>query len=258
MKLPKIKFREMTLEENIDVIKWAYFEDNGVLSVHDFTIQYFSELANIDSDLPKEEIYKIIEEVVSNDYNRYKDRIKNETKRYNLLWDQYNDKYFEALSRYLNIEWPHNLTEITATVGLLPVFPRYLDDFSFSIGTGVDDLKLLEVSAHETLHFLWFEKWKRIHPETPRREYDSPYITWEYSEMVTDPILNKKPFSDMFEFTERGYDSFYELEDGDTKVMDNLRNIYSRDIPIEEKIESGFEYTSKIFDNDKSWKITKE
>lgn len=258
MIVPKIKFRTMTLKENIDVIKWAYFEDNGSLSVHDFTVQYFPELANIDLSLSTEEIYKAIEEVVTNEYNNYTDRIKNETERYNLLWEQFNDKYFETLSSYLNVEWPHSLTEITATVGLLPVFPRYLDDFSFSIGTGVDNLKLLEVCAHETLHFLWFEKWKKIHPETPRREYDSPYMPWKYSEMVTDPILNNKPFSDMFEFTERGYDSFYELEDGDTKVMGNLRNIYSTDMPIEKKIENGFEYINKIYNNDKSSKIAKK
>ena len=121
--------------------------------------------------------------------------------------DRYNNSYFKALSSYLNIKWPNNLKEISATVGLIPVFPRYLDNFSFSIGTGVDDSKLLEVCAHETLHFLWFEKWKQIHPETPRREYDSPYLVWQYSEMVTDPILNNKPFSTMFEFDERGYDS---------------------------------------------------
>ena len=256
MPVPKIIFREMTLEENIDVIKWAYFEDNGALSVHDFTIQYFPELANIDPNLSKEEVYKIIEEVVTNDYNKYSNRIKSETERYKLLWKQYNDTYFETLSSYLNVEWPNNLTEIIATVGLIPVFPRYLDDFSFSIGTGVEDIKLIEVCAHETLHFLWFQKWKKLHPETPINEYESPYLPWKYSEMVTDPILNNKPFSDMFEFTERGYDSFYELEDGDTKVMDKLRKVYSLDIPIEDKIEKGFEYIKSVLDSE-SIKITK-
>ena len=34
----------MTLEENIETIKWAYYEDNGALSVHYYTIEYFSEL----------------------------------------------------------------------------------------------------------------------------------------------------------------------------------------------------------------------
>lgn len=66
--------------------------------------------------------------------------------------------------------------------------------------------------------------------------------------MVTDPILNNSPFSDIFGnmFVERGYDSFYELYDKDKLVMDNLRSIYSRNISIEEKIDKGFEYVKKI------------
>ena len=256
MAIPRIIFKEMSLKENIDVIKWAYFENNGALSVHDFTVKYFPQLANLDSNLSKDEIYKVIEEVVTNDYNKYKNRITSETERYNMLWEQHNGSYLKTLSSYLNIEWPNDLKEINATVGLIPVFPRYLDDFSFSIGTGVDDSKLLEVCAHETLHFLWFEKWKQIHPETPRREYDSPYLVWQYSEMVTDPILNNKPFSTMFDFIERGYDSFYELEEGPVKVMDKLRSIYSKDIPIEEKIDAGFDYINRVLNEDKDEKIT--
>ena len=257
MFLPKIKFREMTLQENIDVIKWAYFENNGVLNVHDFTIKYFPELANLDSNLAKNKIYKIIEEVVTNDYKKYNNRIITETKKYNSLWEKYNNKYFATLSLYFDIKWPNNMHEIVATVGLIPVFPRYLDDFSFSIGTGVDELQLLEVCAHETLHFLWFEKWKQMHPETPRRPYDSPYSLWQYSEMVTDPILNNKPFSEMFDFIERGYDSFYEIDDDGCKVMDKLRDIYSKDISIEEKINQGFEYIDRILNNEVNEKITK-
>lgn len=255
MFLPKIIFREMTLEENIEVIKWAYFEDNGALSVHDFTVKYFSELANLDSNLSRDEVYKVIEEVVTSDYNKYKERITKETEKYNSLWKKYNDKYFETLSLYLDVDWPNNVKEIIATVGLIPVFPRYLDSFSFSVSTGVNETKLLEVCAHETLHFLWFEKWKIIHPETKRREYDSPYLVWQYSEMVTDPILNNKPFSDMFTFNERGYDSFYEIDDNGNKVMDNLRKIYSKDIPIEEKIDEGFEYINQILNRNGKRKL---
>ena len=93
---------------------------------------------------------------------------------------------------------------------------------------------------------MWFEKWKQIHPETPRREYDSPYITWKYSEMVTDPILNNKPFSELFSFEEQGYDSFYTIYDGEELVMDNLRKIYAEDISIDEKINKGFRYINSL------------
>ena len=236
----------MTLEENIETIKWAYYEDSGLLSVHSYTIQYFPELANIDKSLPQSEVYKIIAEVVEKDYNKYKSRIDEDVKRYNSLWEKYNDLYFETLSKYLEIEWPSNLDIIEGRVGLIPVFPRYLDSFSFSICPGVEDWKIIETCAHETLHFLWFEKWKNIHPETPRREYDSPYITWQYSEMVTDPILNNDPFTNMFDFNEKGYDSFYEMYDGDTLVMDNLRKIYSENIPINKRIDKGFDYLKSI------------
>lgn len=248
MKIPKIEFKTMPLEENIETIKWAYYEDNGVLSIHDFTIQCFPELANINKRLPKSEIYKIIEEVVENNYNKYKSRIEEEVKRYNLLWKKYNDIYFQTLSNYLDVEWPMNLDVIEGKVGLIPVFPRDLDSFSFSISTEIEDWKLIEICAHETLHFLWFEKWKNIHPETPRIEYDSPYVTWQYSEMVTDPILNNEPFIDIFDFEEEGYDSFYELHDEDVLVMDKLRQIYSENISINEKIDKGFTYVKEILE----------
>lgn len=252
MKIPKIIFKKMTLEKNIETIKWAYYEDNGLLSVKHCTIQYFEELANIDDNLPQHEVYKIIEEVVRSYYTKYESKIEEEVKRYNNLWEKYNDIYFETLSKYLGVDWPEHLDIIEGDVGLIPVFPRYLDTFSFSVSTKLEDWQLTKICAHETLHFLWFEKWKKIHPETPRREYDSPYITWQYSEMVTDPVLNNKPFSDIFNFIERGYNNFYEMYDGDTLVMDNLRQLYSENIPIDEKIDRGFEYIKSMVEQNKN------
>lgn len=243
--IPKLNFKVMSLQENIETIKWAYYENNGLLSVHDYTIQYFPELSKLDKNLSKEEVYKVIRKVVTEDYHKYEKRLNEEVERYNQLWSKYNDIYFFELSNFLEIDWPSSHSIIEATVGLIPVFPRYLDNYSFSIATGVEDWELIETCAHETLHFLWFEKWKNIHPETPRREYDSPYMTWQYSEMVTDPILNNKPFSEIFAFKEYGYDSFYDMYDGETLVMDILRNIYKEEIPINEKINKGFEYIQK-------------
>lgn len=71
--------------------------------------------------------------------------------------------------------------------------------------------------------------------------------------MVTDPILNNKPFSDLFStiFTEKGYASFYKLYDGRGLVMDKLRQIYSEKIPIEEKINKGFTYIQNVLTNNK-------
>lgn len=255
MNLPKIRFNVMSLEANIETIKWAFFED-GDADVHYHTIQCFPDLASIDLNTPKKEIYRIIERVVTRDYIKNKERIISETERYNNLWAEYNDKYFEMLSKFLGVTFPQEIKEIDAFVGLLPVFPRNLDSFSFSISADVDEWILIETAAHETLHFLWFEKWKSMYPETPRQNFDPPYIEWKYSEMVTDPILNNKPFNELFDFTEKGYDSFYELYDDGELVMDKLRSIYSTNDSIEHKIEKGFAYITNYLNktNEKSYK----
>ena len=246
MKKPKLKFRKMSLQENIELIKWAYYENDDLFNIHNFTIKYFPKLENLDKNLSKEKINQIIENVVRESYEKYQNEIEKEIQRYNALWQPYNDLYFKTLSNYLNISWPNNIDIVEGRVGLIPVFPRYLDSFSFSISINMNDQQLIETCAHETLHFLWFEKWKRIYPGTPREEFESPYIVWQYSEMVTDPILNNKPFSNIFDFKEKGYASFYEMYDGKTLIMDKLRKIYSKDISVDEKINIGFDYITKV------------
>ena len=246
MKTPKLKFRKMSLQENIELIKWAYYENDDLFNIHNFTIKYFPKLENLDKNLSKEKINQIIENVVRESYEKHKNEKEKEIKRYNAIWQPYNDLYFKTLSNYLNISWPNNIDIVEGRVGLIPVFPRYLDSFSFSVSINMSDQQLIETCAHETLHFLWFEKWKTIYPETPRAEFESPYIVWQYSEMVTDPILNNKPFSNIFDFQEKGYASFYEMYDGKTLVMDKLRKIYSKNITTEEKIKNGFDYITKV------------
>ena len=120
MNVPKLKFKKMNLQENIDTIKWAYYEDNGVLSVRDFTIQYFPQLANLDENLSQQEVYKIIEQVVTEDYEKYEKRIEQEVIRYNHLWGKYNDIYFQTLENYLCVSWPKNLNVID-NITLAPV-----------------------------------------------------------------------------------------------------------------------------------------
>lgn len=250
MHIPKIVFEPMSLQSNIDLIKWAYFEDNGSLDVHKYTLEYYPELSNIKIDASKDEVYKIIEDVVSKDYSKYSDKIKSEVKRYNDIWEKYNDDYFTSISKYLNIEWPSSVKVINGFVGLIPVFPRYLDTFDFSVSTNVDKDNIIRTCAHECCHFLWFLKIKELYPDIPRREYDSPYNSWQYSEMVVDPILNSKEINGVIGVSEKAYDSFYEIKDKDCNyLMDVLKDIYNSNKSIESKIREGFDYICSVLDN---------
>lgn len=244
MNLPKVNFKKMSLDENIDIVKWAYYDDGKDLDIHDYTIKCFPELASISKESSRDEIDKKIVDVVTKLYSKYEKNIELDIKRYNQLWNKYNDKYFEMLFKFFDCFFENN---VEASVGLLPVFPRNLDAYYFSLSVGIEDSKLLETTAHEILHFIWFEKCKNMYPLIPRENYDSPFLEWKYSEMVTDPILNNKPFSDLFDFEEKSYDSFYNLYDGSELVMDRLREIYSMDSDINTKIDSGYQYIKEYF-----------
>ncbi len=255
MIIPKIKFRQMTLSENINLVKWAYFEKDGPLSIYNYTIQLFPELNNLQKNLSKEEICMIIEKVVTKKYNAEFDKITNDVNNYNTIWANHNDDYFKALIEYFNISWPEDKKSIDASVGIIPVFPRYLDSFSFAISTDQQESKVKEVAAHETLHFIWFEKWKQLYPETKREEFDSPYLIWQYSEMVTDSILNTQVINKTINVKEKSYNSFYELMDDGKNVMEELNKIFLTNNKIEVKIEKGYMYILSVFNKQNKKKM---
>ena len=237
--MPKVIFRKMSLEENINNIKWMYFSDDSSLNFRSAVVNYFPDLKDIDDSLSKEEKNMKIEDLIKECYEYSESRLDEEAKRYNEVWGKYNKDYFNTLSKYLNIDWPTGKEEIIASVGLIPIFPRYLDTFSFDLSYGLEDKKIVEVTAHETLHFLWFEKWKKMYPDCVREEFDYPHIVWEYSEMVTAPILNSKEINKVLQIEEKSYDYFYEING----LMDGLNNIYASNKSIEEKICDGFEFS---------------
>ena len=46
--VPKVVFRSMTLEGYIKVIRRAYFENNGSLDVHQYLLEYYLELSEVE------------------------------------------------------------------------------------------------------------------------------------------------------------------------------------------------------------------
>mgnify|MGYP004453515507 CR=1 FL=1 len=250
MNIPKIIFEPMSLEENIDIIKWSFFEVNDLMNLHKSTICCFKELFEVNINGNKEEIYLYIEKVVSKYYNKCINKINDEVQRYNKIWDSYNDNYFRKLSIYLNMNFSSNLKIIKAKVGLIPVFPRYLDTYSFSVSISLEEKQIIDICSHECLHFLWFDKWKKMYSNYSRDEFESPHTIWKYSEMVVDPILNSKEINKVINLNIRAYDNFYNIKDNnDIYVMDKLKNIFNTNDLIEDKIRNGYEYISSVFDN---------
>lgn len=243
--MAKVIFKKMKLEDNIKFIKDIFDDaDDELLSVHTFTINLFPELKNISNSMCLEDRDKLIESVVANYYHDNSLNIDNDVERYNNVWNRYNDDFFNKLTKFLNLEWPREHEVVEATVGIIPVCPRYLDEFSFSVHDGLTDVQLIETCAHELCHFLWFEKWKKLYPDCPRKEYESPYVVWQYSEAVVDPILKASGIKELFNSNNVfSYDSFYENYDN---LMNELIDIYLKDLDIDTRINEGFNCYRKI------------
>ena len=141
----------MTLEENIDLVKYAYNEKDKTLDMFKYVITLFPELKKIKKDV---DINKQIEDIVKKNYYKNLELINKKTKEYTNIWNKYNDVYFKKISEYFDIS-NLEVTKIISNVGIIPIFPRYLDTCSFSIGI-VDEEKLIETASHEILHFFWF------------------------------------------------------------------------------------------------------
>lgn len=248
--MPIVKFKKMSKEDNIDIVRWAFFENDETLPVYKDTINYFNELAMIDKNkLSKEEIDNIINSVVSNYYDNNEYVIDDYVSKYNLIWKEYNDKYIETLCKYFKIEWNSKIDEIICDVGFIPISPRYLDECSFSTTVNIEDYNVVEITAHEVLHFVWFMKWKELYPLCSREEYECPYIPWKYSEMVVDFILNEDDICNVFNrsFGRCSYESFYKQEYNGENVMEHLRSIYSKEIDIDVKIKEGYKYVLEVY-----------
>lgn len=175
----------------------------------------------------------LILKVVSKYYDNLIEDIESSISRYQRVWNAINDKYMNALEKYLNISWSGS-DQFMADVGFIPVSPRNLDECSFSITLGIDDDRLINIVSHEVLHFYWFIKFKEVFPNIKRDEYDFPNLPWKYSEMITEAILNSEEVASVTNVKE---DCCYNF---DRKIIDKLINIFESELPIEEKIKQGY------------------
>lgn len=250
MLVPKIMFKKLTLEENINIILSAYFtSDNKILDIHNLLSQYFPELKNIDNNLNKKKKSTIISSIITNYYTDNIENLDRALDKYTKQWEFYNDIYFTKLANYLNITKQTYIKEINCYIGMIPFFPRNLNNNSFIINPHLNELQLTQACAHETLHFLWFHKWEELYPQISKEEYESHRLPWLYSEMVTDPILNSKDFQKTFKFHEKSYPFLYTITDGKKTLMEEITEIFNSNLSIEDKITKGYEYLKNNISN---------
>lgn len=112
-------------------------------------------------------------------------------RKYQKEWGAINDSYVSLLFTYFDTPLP-SLRRMYAFVSIVPIFPRFLDDWAFNVSSRNPDM-MIPIAMHEILHFVYFKKWMEVFPDTHRKELDSPYLVWYLSEILAPIILRNHP-----------------------------------------------------------------
>jgi len=145
-------------------------------------------------------------------------------------WKKIEVDFLSVLAECFETTWLKEKSEITGKVTVLPVFPRHLTKYVFYVGHK-DISKMIETSAHEIVHFLWFKKWGEVFPEISKREYNSPYLVWRLSEIIDPIILQCHPkIKELIKPKGWGYSSFKEIRIGDLNMTDHFKKVYEESV----------------------------
>lgn len=253
MMVPKIKFENFDIEENLEQLVWYLKPENSKNRPHDFyglTLYLFPELnGELRENMSMEEIYMILDRkvrpILETVYNNSEYPLKCQS-----VWDKVNDDVMISLEKRLDTKWDCEL--VTCKIGLLPVCPRDIVEKTFLINYGCDKKKLMAIAIHELCHFIYFKKWIEIFPDYKEEEFNFPHIAWYLSEAMIDPLINNDIFK---KYTDDllSYPMFYKIFIKDKSVIEILRD-YVKSYPIHEAIKRGYELFQKYENEIKGYK----
>lgn len=162
-------------------------------------------------------------------------------------WDKNGDKYLKILSDHFEINCPKNKKSIKTYVSIVPINPRNLDKWSFTIRYEDTEQRMMRTAIHEILHFLYFENWKEVFPKAERQTYDSPHLAWKLSEILAPIIMNHNPkIQKIVKDYSPGYKEFQNLKIGNEKLISYFETLYEKHL----KKEGDFADFLKISWND--------
>ena len=150
-----------------------------------------------------------------------------------------------VLSEIVEQKWPEKDGKIIARVSLNPICPRYIKQRTFDVFYRQNARRMKSVAIHELLHFIYFEKWKRIFPNAKEREFDAPYLVWKLSEMVPKVILNEKRIQEIFKYKFDSYREYENFKLNGKPLLSYLQDFYDDRKDFADFLKQSWEFVKK-------------
>jgi len=202
-------------------------ESRGERWAHVFKRSFPELIQELKGVKEKEEAMKICEKFSKDFHDKNRNEILIKKVELQTEWQKISEEFLGTLADHFETTWPEEKQEIIGNITVLPIFPRYLDKYSFCVGYQ-DIQRMIETSAHEIVHFLWFKKWKEVFPESKRRDYESPHLAWRLSEIIDPIILHCQPkINSLIKPKGWGYSSFETIKIGDISMTEHFKKVYT-------------------------------
>lgn len=178
-------------------------------------------------------------------YQNAKAELDAKTGRYQDHFVKYKEQIEDALSDAFGLESRFLMNDLTASITLNPVSPRFLKEHSFDVFYLNSERGALGVSMHEVIHFFWFHVWNR-HFGDQYDEYETPSLKWILSEMVVEAIMSDPRLSSINPYFPREnggcvYSYFQNMVIDGTPMLDRISTLY-RNNKITDFMETSYAY----------------
>lgn len=246
--IPKVEFCVRKIEEDYEVI--IHFLNLGSKkNSWDWSQIVFKIYPKLEENLKKGKTKSKKKEIVRKFFKEYykenKKSIEGIREKFQEEWNKISDGYMNALSEVLEIKWSKQDKKIYALLSLNPICPRWIKERTFNVYYNFDLNVMKSISMHEILHFLWFEKWKQIFPETNEKEFDSPYLVWKLSEIVPKAILSDEKIQKIFKHKPLVYDEWKFARINGKPLLSQIGEIYHYRKNFEDFVRKTWEFIKK-------------
>jgi len=244
MNIPKVKFTHISLSKEVDWMHGFLFQNEWGWGK--YIIRKHSKIKKVFSFKTEAEQIKFLRNYTIQFKKDNQKLIEKNKIKYQKEWQKIEEDFLIILSEIMQINWPQNRKTIKAMISINPICPRFLNDWSFSIFYNYKKIShAMEVIMHESCHFLYFEKWKKLYPKVNNKKFESPYIEWHLSELVAPIILNDQRIKKILRQKAIFYEEHKKIKINNKTALEYFTELYNKSKNFEQFLNKSYKAIKK-------------
>lgn len=244
MNISKVKFTNISLSKEVDWIHGFLFQNEWGWGK--YIIRKHPKIKKVFSFKTEAEQIKFLRNYTIQFKKDNQKLIEKNKIKYQREWQKIEKDFFILLSEIMQIDWPKNRKIIKSMISVNPICPRFLNNWSFSIFYNYKKMShAMEVIMHESCHFLYFEKWKKLYPKVNNKKFESPHIEWHLSELIAPIILNDQRIKKILKQKAVFYEEHKKIKINNKTTPEYFTELYNKSKNFEQFLDKSYKAIKK-------------